>query len=846
MNPVHPFARFRFVRPALLLLFGPALTLSATEYYVDYAAGADTNAGVSTTQAWRHCPGDPASSGLAAAARLAPGDTVHFKGGVTYVFTAGTGIALQWNGAAGQPITYDGNASGLWGSGRAKFTDNYSARGITAFSAAGGANDLAFVHLDIGALGGDAVVPPDLGTPAPSKFGGGIVFGGAVTGIRIDSCVFHHLGYTFSQRPMAASSIAGTGVGFPGGSDVSITNCSFSQHAIGIDLSGSTSLANLTIADCSFSDGMVWTIVQPADISLTHISVYGCTEQNNGQFDRLAWAGYGESPRVVPELVPEGAGASFTASAIATPGASFQWRKNGAPIVGATAASLALSPVTLADAGTYTVEATNSAGTTLSNEAVLIVVPAPSTPGVASAPVITSQPVSVTAPALSTATFAVTASGNPAPLFQWLKNGVPIAGWTQASLVLEGISANDVASYSVVVTNVNGTVTSNPAALTIGAAGTTVTPPLTAGAPTIETQPIAVTALPLSTAVFSVKASGNPAPSYQWMRNGTPISGWTNATLRLEGVSANDVGTYQVVVANSLGSVTSEPVALTLTSSIVPVSVGAPVITAQPLSVVVAPLSRATFSASASGAAPLAYQWLKNGVAIAGWTNASLTLDGISANDVGTYQVVVTNPAGKATSTPATLSLKALVLDGSVPPLVVTPSIILQPVSVVAAPLSTAVFTVQATGTSTLTYQWLKNGAPVTGWTNATLSLQGVSINDAGVYRVIVTGSGGSVTSDAALLSIGTSATLAPTITLQPVSRTATALSTTTFKVGASGSPTPTIQWFRNGVAIAGWTGATLTLEGLSSNDSGTYTAVATNAAGSATSAAATLTVSAK
>src|SRR5215213_3356494 len=92
------------------------------------------------------------------------------------------------------------------------------------------------------------------------------------------------------------------------------------------------------------------------------------------------------------------------------------------------------------------------------------------------APVISVQPVSVTTETWTTATFSVAASGNPAPTYQWLKNGVAVPGWTWSSLVIEGVSWNDMASYQVVVSNWVGSVNSDVVALTIGTAPAPVVP----------------------------------------------------------------------------------------------------------------------------------------------------------------------------------------------------------------------------------------------------------------------------------------------------------------------------------------------------------------------------------
>ncbi|MDD2764828.1 MAG: immunoglobulin domain-containing protein [Opitutaceae bacterium] len=84
----------------------------------------------------------------------------------------------------------------------------------------------------------------------------------------------------------------------------------------------------------------------------------------------------------------------------------------------------------------------------------------------------------------------------------------------------------------------------------------------------------------------------------------------------------------------------------------------------------------------------------------------------------------------------------------------------------------------------------------------------------------------------------------APVILSQPQSRTVSIGANVQFSVTVSGSPEPTLQWSRNGSAISGATGSTLTLTGIQASDAGDYTLTAENALGRVTSDRATLTVS--
>lgn len=112
-------------------------------------------------------------------------------------------------------------------------------------------------------------------------------------------------------------------------------------------------------------------------------------------------------------------------------------------------------------------------------------------------------------------------------------------------------------------------------------------------------------------------------------------------------------------------------------------------------------------------------------------------------------------------------------------------------------------------------------------------------------YYFAVDGWQGEWTSNISLtLTLSPTAT-APTITTQPVSQTVTAGTSVTFSVTATGVPTPTYQWAKNGAAISGATATTYTLSSPATSDAGSYTVTVSNSAGSVTSNAATLTVNA-
>lgn len=155
----------------------------------------------------------------------------------------------------------------------------------------------------------------------------------------------------------------------------------------------------------------------------------------------------------------------------------------------------------------------------------------------------------------TTVSFGTWAVGTPNLGYQWQKDGVNLPAQTNLTLTLAAVQATDEGSYRLVVTNAAG-------ALTTRAALLTVLVPVR-----IEQQPLSQT-VPVGTDVsFSVTATGRPSPSYQWLKDGAPLEGQTNAALTLPSVVRADVGIYTVVVSNSVNSVTSDEAVLALSNA---------------------------------------------------------------------------------------------------------------------------------------------------------------------------------------------------------------------------------------------------------------------------------------
>ena len=178
-----------------------------------------------------------------------------------------------------------------------------------------------------------------------------------------------------------------------------------------------------------------------------------------------------------------------------------------------------------------------------------------------------------------------------------------------------------------------------------------VSPPVVTIPPQSETIPVG------SNAVFSVTASGTAPFYYQWqfdsanLTDNGRISGSQSNELTVPVAQGPDSGDYQVVITNAYGAATSAVAVLTVE---LPPSISTP-----PQSQSVGVGGTANFTVGVSGTAPFSYQWLSNGIPLAGATGSTLTLGNVQPNDAAQYRVVVANLAGSVTSAPAGLSVLA-------------------------------------------------------------------------------------------------------------------------------------------------------------------------------------------
>ena len=498
------------------------------------------------------------------------------------------------------------------------------------------------------------------------------------------------------------------------------------------------------------------------------------------------------------QKVLAGADVSFGVVAVGDGTLTFQWTKDGLDIPDATGDTLSLGNVEAILAGSYSVVVSDTSGSVTSASAVLEVIA-----GIA----ITTQPESQVAIAGESLSLSVAVTGSEPIAYQWQFNGIDIGGETQASLNLSNLVPENSGDYAVIVSNEGGSVTSSGATVEVSIA------------PTITQQPQGKEVLAGTPVSFEVTVSGTEPLTYQWELNGTPIDGAVGRSLSLPDVTVDAAGDYGVTVTNGAGSATSDAATLVVVDGVV--------ITAEPQDQTVTEGGGASFSVTATGTAPLNFQWQFQGVNIDGATGATLSLATVQAVDAGAYQVVVSNVAGPVTSAAATLTVNVGVV------------IVAQPQGATLTSGESVTFTVLASGTPAPGYQWRLDGNDLAGATGPSFSVAAATPANAGAYSVVVQNVTGSVTSDDAVLAVITP----PAITTQPQAQTVNLDDSVTFTVVVTGDAPLSFQWQKNGGNITGETGESLTIASAQASDRGSYGVVVENPGGAVTSDSVDLTV---
>jgi uncharacterized repeat protein (TIGR01451 family) len=544
---------------------------------------------------------------------------------------------------------------------------------------------------------------------------------------------------------------------------------------------------------------LVITNVQLSDAGSYAVSVSNAFGSANSSNALLT---IGEAPAIAiqptNQAIPVGGVATFDVLAEGTPPLSYQWSFNGTNLLDATNSVLVITNTQLSDAGNYVVEVSNAFGSEQSSNAVLVV---------GEPPTIVAQPADQAIRLGETAAFAITAIGT-APLdYQWSFGGTNLVGATNNVLLIPNVQLSDAGSYAVGVSNAFGSANSSNALLTVG------------GPPTIVIQPTNLAVPVEEMATFNVVADGTPPLSYQWSFNGTNLVDATNTVLVITNTQLSDAGNYVVEVSNAFGSEQSSNAMLV---------VGEPAaIVVQPADQAILLGASAAFAVTASGTAPLDYQWTFGGANLVGATNNLLVITNVQSSDAGSYAVSVSNAFGSANSSNAVLTVGG------------QPAIAIQPTNQATPVGGVATFDVLAIGTPPLSYQWSFNGTNLLHATNSLLVITNTQLTDTGNYAVKVSNVFGSEQSSNAVLIVGEPAA----IVAQPADQAIILGASAVFEVTAAGTAPLDYQWTFGGANLTGATNNLLVITNVQLSDAGSYAVSVSNAFGSANSSNAMLTV---
>jgi hypothetical protein len=324
---------------------------------------------------------------------------------------------------------------------------------------------------------------------------------------------------------------------------------------------------------------------------------------------------------------------------------------------------------------------------------------------------------------------------------------------------------------------------------------------------------------------FTVGVIGSPPFTYRWYKNNLPIGYGTDKNLPIFSATTNDDAYYFCRISNNGYTTQSDTVKLNVLTP--------PVIVTQPTSINTNPSTTVFFNTSATGSAPITYNWYKGTTLVSSSVNNLLYIFNTQLTDLGDYYCVMSNQVGSVTSNTIQLTLNT-------------------PLQVVTIPNNfslnsgqTLNTSISCTGTTPITAQWRKDGVnckPVTVYNSGLIPLliSNIQIANDGSYDCVLTNIVGTITSGSFYVHVNESLVF---IT-QPVSGSVNVEDTFTFTADASGSEPIAYKWIKSNPYVdLNVTGKTLTLNNIEITDQANYACVATNAVGSLTSLVVPLSV---
>ncbi len=301
-------------------------------------------------------------------------------------------------------------------------------------------------------------------------------------------------------------------------------------------------------------------IITITDTGSTAAAATLATASTNEIFRGIQFTPQGNAPGIVaglqPQAVDQGQAAAFSVNATGSGSLYYLWESNSTPITAWETNSMLTLDTTAYAAGTFDVQVLVSNAWGLNSSTSTLTVTASNAPP--PPPIIVTEPTNASVKAGATVSFSVGATGS-ALTFQWqfgavdLVDSASISGATTNVLTLSDVGGADAGTYTVTITNAGGSTNSLPVTLTVAD-------------PWISLQPTGRTYLAGDTISLSVGAVGT-TPTYQWIFDGSAISGATNSIFLESNAVPTESGSYAVVVKSDYGSVTSAPAVVVVAAS---------------------------------------------------------------------------------------------------------------------------------------------------------------------------------------------------------------------------------------------------------------------------------------
>lgn len=458
---------------------------------------------------------------------------------------------------------------------------------------------------------------------------------------------------------------------------------------------------------------------------------------------------------------------------------TYQWKQNGADIVGQTANTLLVDAAYLGNTITCEVTATNNAGVTsvTTSGAVAYTIPVIAAFTISGTPWV-GLPLTFSMP-------VITGTPTPVATIFWEADGSFIPGATGTTYILESeYQGKDIVAV-VSATNIGGTVEQRSNAITAFWLPYNIVEPFLAKQSKSEiggrlhanpgtwggTEPVTIT--------------------YQWYRDGVQIAGETDKRYQLVADDAGSVIYCRVTATNPGASTFAD------TNSIVadyqPANIVAPIISGNLFPGSVLSCDTGVWDGVTN---TYFFQWRRNGANIAGATSSTYTIQTVDVGQQITCLVTVINAVGQNSA-----------LSNILVPVNVTPANTVPPTISGNTLVGSMLTTTDGTWTdaTTFTYEWLRNGVPISG---AVASVYATRVEDIGqtITSRVSAGAVSAVSSNNIVVTPATNLT-------QPVISGATIVGSvlTTDNGDWDGSGVFTYEWLRDGSPIAGASASTYT-----------------------------------